>query len=606
MVPMVLLRGANGKDTPRVNSATVPPLKVDDRKSLSVYGTPRTSIASRAHTPRSLRLSGQQRQRTPRGEAVWRQLAVVGGCGASKSRARRNGQQRQQPSRCDTMSAHQGGFMQRLQNSNFETSPLSECISSGGTDLLFDALGDCSGSLGRAELVGLLLVLVAHGFPQAAGREGELLQELCGTLATLYEAAEWTCVEDSEQFQDLPTRLCEGCVCFTAHSELKRSLSEAPKTLEAILDFMCEVDLSDPSLAFAVASFLFNLCRGRGDMESLGASSATLTAGLRPDSLLGLLYSDVLGVADPGSPELAAYFRSILCAPSTSGAPPCAPTLLTRCAESCPAAGCLVACTLRLLCLVPEHRITLGTTDGFLSAMLFLNDSVPETFQACVQQTLAEVCITTDPFLISFEDQLGAVGLCVRLMQQPDDQLQLDGAMGLTNLLTAGDDVRSLALEAGAWGRCQELLFSENEGVRRAVTEAMCNFTASPEVVEFCACGQGDLELQVFTSFCAAPDRGTQVAATGALAMLARNHEVALRIASGARCQRLLEVFATAEDPDIQHRLASCLNGLFQTPGLPMESLQLIHSAFQEKLENVGFVSDEAHSLVWSALGNES
>ena len=46
---------------------------------------------------------------------------------------------------------------------------------------------------------------------------------------------------------------------------------------------------------------------------------------------------------------------------------------------------------------------------------------------------------------------------------------------------------------------------------------------------------ESGLVLQVFTSFCAAPDRGTQVAATGALAMLARHPEVALRIASGAR-----------------------------------------------------------------------
>jgi len=223
-----------------------------------------------------------------------------------------------------------------------------------------------------------------------------------------------------------------------------------------------------------------------------------------------------------------------------------------------------------------------------------------------MQQTLAQVCITTDPVLLAPDDLLRAVNPFVQLMQYPDDQLQLDGAMGLTNLLTMGDEVRSLALQAGAWGLCQELLFSENQGVRRAATEAMCNFTAAPEVVEFCACGQGDLELQVFTSFCAAPDHGTQVAATGALAMLARHPEVALRIAQGARCQRLLEVLASSEDPHIQHRVVSCLNGIYHTPEVPTELRQLIHVAFVEKRESGGFVSSEAEALACSAVEKES
>ena len=58
------------------------------------------------------------------------------------------------------------------------------------------------------------------------------------------------------------------------------------------------------------------------------------------------------------------------------------------------------------------------------------------------------------------------------------------------------------------------------------------------------------------------------VAATGALAMLARCPEVALRIASGARCQRLLEVLESTADPDIQHRVVSCLTGIIRAGNL--------------------------------------
>jgi len=505
-----------------------------------------------------------------------------------------------------------GGLLQRLTDSGFQASAsaLTECISSGGTDLLFEALANLQGgsaSLVRAELVGLLLVLVAHGFPQSSGREAELLMELQNTLTSLYQAAEWSCVEDSEQFREMPTRLCEGCVSFSAHGELKRSLVEAPETLQGILEFMYDADLSEPSLAFAVVAFLFNLCQGRGDLESMGGTSAMLHSGLRQDGLLGLLYSDILAAADPGPPELAAYFRATLCAPHASCQSNCplAAALLAKCAQSCPSSHFLVGLTLRLLCLEPDHRTGMASCGGVICTLLHLSDSAGEAGWVGIYQTLAQVCITTDPALITEEDQLRAIAPLVRLMQHSDEQLQLDGAMGLTNLLTIGDSVRSMALQAGAWSLCQERLFSENEGVRRAVTEAMCNFTAAPEVVEFYASGEGDLELQGFTSFCSAADHGTQVAATGALAMLARHPEVALRIASGARCQRLLEVLSSSEDPDIQHRVVSCLNGIYQAPGVATDLRKLIRTAFVEKQNSRGFVSSEAEALAFSAMGDE-
>jgi hypothetical protein len=514
----------------------------------------------------------------------------------------------QKTPRSDTEVNGQGGLLNRLAASGFEAAALTECISSGGTDLLFDALGDLKGpsaALVRAELVGLLLVLVAQGFPQASGREQELLLELQSTLAGLYQAAEWVRVEDSEQFRELPLRLCEGCVCFTTHGAFKRSLCEAPDTLQAILRFMCEADLSQGSFAFVVVSFLFNLCRGRDDLEYFGGTAEMLHSGLRKDSLLGLLYSDVLAAADPGPPEVATFFRALLCTPSAPGASAPAATILSRCAESCASTHYLIVLIFRMLCLEPENRLALAASGG-IQTLVKLADASHEALHSNVRQILAQVCITTDPGLVAPDDQLRAVDHLVQLMQQKNEQLQLDGAMGLTNLLTIGDEVRTLALQCGAWAVCQELLFSESEGVRRAATEAMCNFTAAAEVVEFCACGQGDLELQVFTSFCAAPDHGTQVAATGALAMLARCPEVALRIASGARCQRLLEVLESTADPDIQHRVVSCLTGIFYAPDVPSDVLRLIHIAFLDKQASGGFVSKEAEALVRSALEQEN
>lgn len=541
-----------------------------------------------------------ERRHTPQSRRFSNEASIEAIC---DERGARLPQQQTAP-QSDAEATSRGGLLQRLTASGFEGSALTECIGCGGTDLLFDTLKDFEGNnttLVRAELVGLLLILVAHGFPQTAGREEELLQELQGTLMNLYSAASFANVEDSDQFRELPMRLCEGCVCFTAHCELKVALCEAPETLQGVLEFMCDVDLSEPALAFTVASFLLNLCRGGQDLEALGCNLQVLTSGLRQDSLLGILYPDVLAAADPGPPELAGIFRAALCTPAEPGAAPLAITLLARCAESGAEAQCVAAQTLRLLCLAPEHRCTLASSSGLVGMLLDLATSL-EAFRIGILQTLAQVCIAADPATIDPDDQLRAVAPLIQLMQLPDEQVQLDGAMGLTNLLTTRDEVRSLALESGAWSLCQELLFSESQNVRRAATEAMCNFTASPEVLEFCASGQGDLELQVFTSFCAAPDHGTQVAAAGALAMLAREPQVALRIATGPRSQRLCEVFTAAEDPDVQLRMVTCLHGLFHAEGIGKELQQLIWTAFAEKTQGAGFVSSDAETLAWSVL----
>jgi hypothetical protein len=253
-----------------------------------------------------------------------------------------------------------------------------------------------------------------------------------------------------------------------------------------------------------------------------------------------------------------------------------------------------------------KHRVPI-TVSGSVGALLALLDpeevaTIQDAEAAGIRQALAQLCISTDPALIPVPDQLRCISHFVDLMQHPVGQLQLDGAMGLTNLLTTGEETRSLALQTGAWGLCQELLFSENEAVRRAATEALCNFTAASEVVEFCAAGQGDLEIQAFASFCAVEDRGTQVAATGALAMLSRHPAVALRIASGAGCQRVLDAFDVTEDPDIQHRAASCLTSLFHTPGLCPEMRYRIREAFTKKHRIGGFVSSEVEALAWSTM----
>merc|ERR1719456_2028436 len=113
--------------------------------------TPRADAA--VHT------NGPQRQKSPRialADAIWDERAdaqgMAGGPGRGRGSTARQQRQRsnssstrQRTPRGDAKVTPRGGLLQRLASSGFEASALTECIGSGGTDLLFDALSHYQG-----------------------------------------------------------------------------------------------------------------------------------------------------------------------------------------------------------------------------------------------------------------------------------------------------------------------------------------------------------------------------------------------------------------------------------------------------------------------------
>lgn len=478
-------------------------------------------------------------------------------------------------------------------------SAITERIDRGCIDALFDSLAryqDADSCLIHAEMVGLLLVLVSWSRAQwpsdpPFSSMNDLLLDLRCSLITVRESLRWASA-GIEPAPELHIRLCESCVCFTAHAEFKELLLQAPATLQAMLSVVSSEELcQEPHFAFLYASLVFNLCRSREDF----VDRAVLLSELREDSLIGHLYEDVLKSADAGSPELAEQLRSHCASRSSILA------LLIRCSECASAGARVLMCfAMRLLCRQPKHRAPIAAAGGMKALIDILEDSPEPSHSKAIQdaatEAVAQVCVTVSPSSIEPGEQMRAIVPLLRLMHEGRERQQVDAAMGFTHLLTAGDDLRSAAVQAGAWQLCQELLLSQSEALRRCVTEAMCNLTAHPAVRDLCAAGGGDREIEAFASLCLAQDRATQVAAAGALATLAMHPNVAVRIAGGARWQRLIGLLGR-EDPDIQHRVVACLCHICGAEGTVLDARQQVWVALKERCDRLGFVSCEAEAL---------
>ncbi|CAE7546807.1 unc45b [Symbiodinium natans] len=86
-----------------------------------------------------------------------------------------------------------------------------------------------------------------------------------------------------------------------------------------------------------------------------------------------------------------------------------------------------------------------------------------------------------NPQLLQYQEQLDAVRPMLALLEHRHELLQFEGCLALTNLLSASEELRSFALQSGAWTKCKDLLFSDHEEVQRAGLEALCNLTIAEE-----------------------------------------------------------------------------------------------------------------------------
>lgn len=496
-------------------------------------------------------------------------------------------------------------------------------IDGGGIDMLLGSLQDgqeTSKGLVRAKLVGVLAMLAAHNAEvrEEVFERTDFLLEMRDAMETAKESSK-TAQADRKSKKEgaeksihnarkLARSLYESCACLTIHGEFKETLFGAKKTLKAAMDLSSGEDLSeDANLAFLYTSLAYNLCISRedkvrpkkrefpfnelgdDDINALEEFYEKMPAESRPVKN---------GEVDGGTPEHAQKVRAWLASPS-SGAPIIAN--LSKCVlNGSERVKTLVALIMKFLCAEQSHRRFIVACGG-IRAILGLIDIEEEKARDAARQSLAQICIVVNPTNFTYSEQLDAVRPLVEHMEHKHELMQFEAAMGLTNLLTVGEELRTRALQADAWRVCRDLLFSENEMVQRAGIETMCNFTMAPEIVERFATEKAELEIKIFAAFSLSEDRPTQVASCGALAMLAQYEEIAVRISVGENYENLLTCLIESSDADIEHRVTSCLASIIETEATPFNRKEMAKFTLREK-QKAGFASSQAGEIAKAAL----
>ncbi|GBE61862.1 tetratricopeptide repeat-containing protein, putative [Babesia ovata] len=130
---------------------------------------------------------------------------------------------------------------------------------------------------------------------------------------------------------------------------------------------------------------------------------------------------------------------------------------------------------------VTAPRATRGKMQTVGALRVFLNASINDAHMKTKRsryftQSVAHLCMASDPRTLSYRDALDAAGPLVKLLRDDNELLQYEAALGLTNLLAVDDSVRQRVWTVGGWDALGALLSSDNALLKAAGLEGWCNF----------------------------------------------------------------------------------------------------------------------------------
>jgi hypothetical protein len=203
---------------------------------------------------------------------------------------------------------------------------------------------------------------------------------------------------------------------------------------------------------------------------------------------------------------------------------------------------------------------------GGVKAMIALADEVP----GLAGQALSRTLITTNPSLLPHSTASNCVAPLMWCISESKDNLkEFEALMGLTNLLSLGDETISDRVAKSL--HCIEYAqFSSHLMVRRAATEAMCNMVYHEKLVKHLCSNDGE-KLRLWLAFAQdeANDFETARAAAGGLAMMVSHPELAKLVLKEKGLLIMAKVLKDSTHDDMRIRAIHCIKTLreFQQSG---------------------------------------
>ncbi|KAH8583981.1 TPR repeat-containing [Cryptosporidium sp. chipmunk genotype I] len=199
------------------------------------------------------------------------------------------------------------------------------------------------------------------------------------------------------------------------------------------------------------------------------------------------------------------------------------------------------------------------------------------------KQAISKLLIYISPALISYKLLVECAIKIQSLLEDDHELLQYESALAITNILSKSFDKISQDSENDSisiriynnglgWSLLKSLCFTDNNFLRAAGLEGLCNFCNKDYVVlnHFISSKSNGIEdLKLFIAFSQEQDNRIQIAALGALAMLSSYSDVSKIIIDnwneiGVQLIQVSEDFNTNNNNNIEikERLLFCLNNL--------------------------------------------
>ena len=201
-----------------------------------------------------------------------------------------------------------------------------------------------------------------------------------------------------------------------------------------------------------------------------------------------------------------------------------------------------------------ENRGAVIQQGGAKALLSLAGDNTPRG-KLIAAQALAKLGITSDPRL-AFPGQrsLEVVRPLVSLLSADHGLMQFEGLMALTNLASMSDDVRRRIVKEGGVGHMESLMFEEQELIRRAATEALCNMICLQEVAARFQRSDDIERVKLWTLFSGEEDEKLAIAASGGLSLLSRDPKVCEQILAVKSALEIMKELVTSGCEELQFR----------------------------------------------------
>ncbi|ANQ10757.1 Uncharacterized protein PCOAH_00049330 [Plasmodium coatneyi] len=210
---------------------------------------------------------------------------------------------------------------------------------------------------------------------------------------------------------------------------------------------------------------------------------------------------------------------------------------------------------------------------------------------------LSEIFIYTNPKLIHFYEAYDSLPLLIHQLDSEEELLVFKSLMAITNILTIDENVAIKAMQLNLWNKCFDILASENDSIRSASLECICNLCSQPYVHQYVydkykkiteGGGKDEqinfVDIQIMFSFTMEKENYKAVfAATGALGMLSSDLRLPTFLTRTKGFHHVFNALNETNDDQILLRILTFFNNVILGENVPSDDVKRVRDAVRGK-----------------------